>query len=219
MIKHAVPMMFVFYVQIVGGISALDLPVIFLKYEAGIGGEETELEETEMSSYRHTVNVRLKEKLSNRVTTNLYSTFSRKEYLLEKGSYFYVNIYPDIAWNLTDYLKLTNGIKSQWTFYDELDSNELSKDLVNIRAKTSLTFKMYKDLKLIPSFQGSFDLHENPEKSSQTYTLGLSISALLGNVSLAGKYSGNWRLTLGEFSTVTERFNSEFGVNLSWDPN
>ena len=217
--RYTIPIMLSIFMQLVCRLCALDLPVFFLKYDGGIGSEETELEEIETSSYRHTASLRIKEKLSEQVTTNLNTTVSRKEYLFRKGSYFYVNVNPDISWSFSDNLQWTNDVKSQWTFYDELDSYGISKDLISIRTKTSLSVKMDQMLKLTPSFQGSFSLHENPEKSSQTYTVGIGINSSLGNLSLTGKYSGILRLSMGTLSTISDRFNSEFGINLTWDPN
>ena len=75
-------------------------------------------------------------------------------------------------------------------------------------------------LKLTPSFQGVFDLYRNDEKAQQTYTAGLSLELKLSPAArLNARYRGIARVPLGSESTVTERFNNEFGVNLSWDPN
>lgn len=217
--KFALLIMIIISLQGVWRLCALDLPVFFLKYEGGVGGEETESEEVETSSYRHTASLRIKEKFNERITSNLYTTVSRKEYLFEKGSYFYVNVNPDVSWDLTDYLQWDNDFRSRWTFYDELDTHGLSKNLINIHAKTSLAFKMNQMLKFTPTIQGSFNLHENPEKSSQTYTVGIGFMSSFGNLSLSGRYTGILRLSLGELSTISERFNSEFAANLTWDPN
>jgi len=97
--------------------------------------------------------------------------------------------------------------------YDELDSSGLPKDLTSLLAKTKLTFKVLDQLKLIPSFQGVFDLYENQEKMQATYTCGLSVeSRLERGLRFGGRYKGILRYPLGEQSTVTERFNNEFGV-------
>ena len=83
-----------------------------------------------------------------------------------------------------------------------------------------MTFKVLDQLKLIPSFQGVFDLYENEEKMQATYTAGLRVeSKLSAATKLSGRYKGILRSPLGEQSTVATRFNHEFGVNVSWDPN
>jgi len=64
-----------------------------------------------------------------------------------------------------------------------------------------------------------FDLYQNEEKAQQTYTAGLGLeSRLSGAWRLSGRYRGITRVPLGPESTVADRFNPEFGVNVSWDP-
>jgi hypothetical protein len=68
--------------------------------------------------------------------------------------------------------------------------------------------------------QGVFDLCEDEADTQQTYVAGLGVeSRLRGDWRLAGRYRGILRLPLGPDSTIGGRFNHEFGVNLSWDPN
>lgn len=75
-------------------------------------------------------------------------------------------------------------------------------------------------MKLIPFLQGVFDLYQNEEKSQQTYTAGLGVeSRLSGAWRLNGRNRGIAHVPLGPESTVADRFNQEFGLNLSWDPN
>ena len=195
-------------------------PVFFLKYDGGLGSEEIEeQEEIEPSSYRHTVTFRIKEELGAALTANLYTAVSRKEYLLEKGSYTYTYLNPDIAWEITDTIKWYGVLRSKWTFYDEPDSKGLSKDLSSLSAKTNVTVKLLDALKLTPSVQGVFDLYENEEKTRQTYTFALGLDATLGSVAVGANYRGILRYPLGEQSVVLARFNHEFGMDVSWDPN
>ena len=42
---------------------------------------------------------------------------------------------------------------------------------------------------------------------------------LSGAWRLSGRYRGIVRVPLGPESAVADRFNQEFGLNLSWDPN
>ena len=201
-----------------------ELPVFFLRYDGGLGSEEIETEEgeeeIEPSSQRHTFNLRIKEEWSDLLTTNLYTAFSRKEYFLEKGSYSYFYLNPDVNWEITDNIKWNTEFRSKWTVYDETDSKGLSKDLTSLLARTNFTFKLFDNsLEVVPSFQGVFDLYENQEKSRQTLTFGVGLSSKLGNVNLGGKYRGILRYPLGEQSAVTFRFNNEFSLNATWDPN
>jgi hypothetical protein len=196
------------------------LPVVTLKYDGGYGSEEAEEEEhIETSSHRHTVLLRIKEELSDDFTVNLYSAFSRKQYLQEKGSYLYFYLNPDILWYLTDRLRWYTAFRTKWIFYDELDADGKVKDYGSYLAKTDLTIKAADGLKLVPSVQGIWDIYQNPEKSVQTYIAGLNITSEIGGWSFSGRCRGSARFPLTSQSTALFRFNTEFGLSASWDPN
>ena len=202
----------------------IKLPVFFLYYDGGLGSEEIEPEDgeeekIEASSQRHKVTLRIQEEWSDEVSTNLYTAVSRKEYFLQSGSYSYFYLNPDIAWEITDRIKWYTGFRSKFTFYDELDSEDLSKDFTSLLAKTNFTFKPVDKLKIIPSFQSVFDLYQNEAKTQTTQTFGLSITSTIDNVRVGGRYKGILRSSLGDESTVPLRLNNEFGVNVNWDPN
>ena len=154
-----------------------------------MGSEEIELEdevgeEIEPSSQRHQVTFRIKEEWSDSFTTNLYSAVTRKEYYLQSGSYLYFYLNPDIAWDITDRIKWYTGFRSKWTFYDELDSDDNPKDLTSFLAKTKFTLKPLDRLKLVPSYQGVFDLYQKEVKTKQSHTFGLNVSSTLGQINL-----------------------------------
>jgi hypothetical protein len=203
----------------------IKLPVFFLRYEGGAGSEEIEPEEgepeeVEPSSQRHKVTLRIKEEWSDDFTTNFYTAVSRKEYFLQSGSYTYFFLNPEFAWDIGDRLRWGTGFRSKWIWYDEPDSCGDSKDITSLLAETALVFKVLDRLKLTPSFQGVFDVYRNHEKTRQTYTAGVSLeSTLIRELRLSGRYRGIVRIPLGSASTVSRRFNNEFGINLSWDPN
>lgn len=203
----------------------IKLPVFFLRYDGGVGSEEIapeegEEEEVEPSSQRHKITLRIKEQWSDSLATNLYTAVSRKEYFLQSGSYSYFYINPDFVWDITDRVRWSSAFRSKWTWYDELDSYGESKDLTSLLAKTELTLKVLDQLKLIPSFRGVFDLYRNEEKIQQTYTAGLRVESKINpEVRLSGRYRGILRVPLGAESIISDRFNNEFGINLSWDPN
>ncbi len=203
----------------------IDLPVFFLRYDGGVGSEEMESEdgggeEVEPSSQRHKVTLRIKEQWSDSFTTNFYTAVSRKEYFQQSGSYTYFYVNPDFVWDISDRVRWSSAFRSKWTWYDELDSYGESKDLTSLLAKTEFTVKVLDQLKLTPSFRGVFDLYRNEEKIQQTYTAGLSVESRINpEVRLSGRYRGILRIPLGAESTISDRFNNEFGINLSWDPN
>jgi hypothetical protein len=203
----------------------IKLPVFFLRYDGGVGSEEMEMEEgegeeVEPYSQRHKITLRIKEQWGDSLTTNLYTAVSRKEYFQESGSYTYFYVNPDFVWDITDRVRWNSGFRSKWTWYDELDSYGQSKDLNSLLAKTELTLKVLDQLKLTPSFQGVFDLYRNKGKIQQIYTAGLKVESRINpEVRLSGRYRGIVRVPLGAESTISDRFNNEFGINLSWDPN
>jgi hypothetical protein len=200
------------------------LPVFFLRYDGGLGYEEIaaaegEEEEIEPCSQRHRVTLRIKEEWSDSLVTNLTTAVSRKTYTHEKGSYTYFYLYPDLAWEISGAVKWTCGFRSKFTAYDEPDEDGHSKDVTALLAKTGFTFKAAEGLKIMPAYQAVFDLHEYAGYSRATQTFGLGISSAMDALRLSARYRGILRDALGEASTVDLRFNNEFGLNLSWDPN
>jgi len=210
---------------VVGSAEDVKLPVFFLRYEGGIGTEEIEPEEPAEellmpSARRNTVSLRVKEQWNDRFTTNLYSTVSRKEYFLQSGSYLYFFLRPDFAWQLTDRIKWSAAFRSKWIWYDEPYADGSPKDLTSLLARTELSLRFPNQLRLNPYVQGVFDLYEKDENTRQTYTAGLGLeSRLSGAWRLNGRYRSVMRVPLGGESVVRDRFNHEFGLNLSWDPN
>jgi len=205
----------------------IKLPVFFLRYDGGVGSEEMATEEGEEEqlepySQRHKVTLRIKEQWGDGFATNLYTAVSWKRYFRENESddytYFYVN--PDFVWDITDRVRWSSEFRSKWTWYDGLDSYGESKDLTSLLSKTELTLKVLDQLKLTPSFRSVFDLYRNADKIQQTYTAGLRVESRINpEVRLTCRYRGILRVPLGAESTISDRFNNEFGINLSWDPN
>jgi hypothetical protein len=194
------------------------LPVFYLKYDTLLGSEETE-EDIEQSTYRHTVSLRVKEQFSKEFTTNVLTTYSRKEYLLEKGSYSYIAVNPYMTFDITDRVRWYQGVRSKWVYYDETDSEGESKDFNSLFFDTELIFKPIDNLRLTPSVKGVYDLFQNEEKTRQTYTFGFALNTRIENVHLGGRYRAVTRFPLSEESTVSKRFKNEFGASMSWDPN
>ncbi len=214
-----------FLLPLLASAQDLKLPVFFLRYDGGVGSEQIEPEDVEEeqlepSSQRHKLTLRIKEEWSEQLVTNLYTAVARKLYYLQPGSYTWFYLNPDFAWDITDRLQWSTGFRSKWTVYDEPDSFGDPRDFTNLLLKTELTLRLLRELKLVPFVQGVFDLYENEENSQQTYVAGLGVeSRLRGDWRLGGRYRGILRLPLGPDSTVSGRFNHEFGLNLSWDPN
>ena len=220
--KGIFPWIIVFHL-LAGPGSAQDMriPVFFLRYEGGTEIEEMgEEDESPFDSQRHKVTLRIKEQWSDDFTTNLYSVVLFKLYDHPSDNYTYFYLRPNYIWDLTDRLRWTSEFRSKWTLYEELDSNNKSKDLTSLRAKTELSFKLLEQLKIIPSFQGVFDLYENQEKKQQIYTAGLRVESRLDpRLRFNARYRTVLRAPLGIESSVAWENQHEFGFNLSWDPN
>jgi hypothetical protein len=194
------------------------LPVFYLKYDSSLVSEETE-EDIEQSAVRHTVSLRIKEQFSRVLTTNLLTSFSRKQYRLEKGSYSYVAVNPYVSWDVTDKVRIFQGFRSKWICYDEPDSEGLSKDFTSLLFDTRVIFKPIEEIKITPSVKGTYDLFENDEKTRQTYRFGMAVDTKIDGVKVGGRYRAITRLPLKEESEVDLLFTNEFGVSVSWDPN
>jgi hypothetical protein len=204
----------------------IELPVFFVRYDGGLGSEaidpeeEDEVEEMEPSSQRHRLTLRIKEEWNEALTTNLYTVLSRKEYLLQAGSYSYVYLSPDVSWRLTDGVRWQTAFRAKWIWYDELDAAGRPKDILSLLARSALSWDPLDRLRVTPAFQGIFDLYRDETDVRQTYIAGLSVeSRSARGLRVSGRYRGILRFPLGEASTVGRRFNHEFAVNLSWDPN
>lgn len=206
---------------VLGSAQEIKLPVFFLRYDGGAEFEELEEEdESPFDSQRHKITFRIKEQWGDGFTTNLYTAVLFKLYDDPSNNYWYCYVNPNYIWDITDRLRWTSEFRSKWTLYNELDSDNNSKDLTSLRAKTELTFKPLEQLKIIPSFQSVFDLYENPEKVQQIYTAGLRFESRINpQVRLTGRYRAIMRASLGPESTVAGEDKHEFGLNLSWDPN
>jgi hypothetical protein len=208
---------------VLGSAQEIKWPVFFLRYEGGTEIEELEDEQEDESlfdSQRHKLTFRVKEQWSNEFTTNLYTAVLLKLYDDSDDNYRYCYLNPNYVWDITDRLRWTSEFRSKWTRYNELDSENNSKDLTSLRVKTELTYRLLEQLKIIPSFQSLFDLYENSEKLQQVYTAGLRFESRINpQVRLNARYRAILRAPLGPGSTVAREDKHEFGVNLSWDPN
>ncbi len=203
----------------------MKLPVFTLRYEGGVGSVEAEpgegeAEELEPSSRRHLASLRIKEQWSGALTTNLYAAVSRKECLLEAGSYLYFYLNPDVSWKVNDRLTWSAALRSKWVWYDEPDSDGRPKDLTTLLARTELSVRLLEDLKLTPSLQSVLDLYRNEEKVRQLYAAGVGLETRLGEGwRVSGRCRGILSLPFGEPSTVAGKLNYELGLSATWDPN
>jgi hypothetical protein len=202
----------------------IKLPVFFLRYEGGTEVEDLDEEEEEdgsiFDSQRHKLTLRIKEQWSDAFTTNLYTAAYFKLYDDPSDNYRYFYLNPNYIWDIGDRIRWSSEFRCKWTMYEELDSFGKSKDVTSLRAKTELPVKLLDQLKVIPSFQGVFDLYENPEKRQQIYTAGIRLESRINpQLRLNSRYRAILRAPLGPESTVSGEDKHEFGVNLSWDPN
>jgi hypothetical protein len=197
-------------------------PVFFLRYDGGTKFEQLNEEEEEsvFDYQRHKITLRIKEQWSDELTTNLYTTFFLKLYEeTSDADYWYFYLNPNYIWDITDRLRWSSEFRSKWIWNINPDAKD-DLDLTSLRAKTELTFKILEQLKIIPSFQGVFDLDASRQDSQQIYTAGLRLESRINpQVRLNARYRAILRAPLGEPSDVSGDDKHEFGINLSWDPN
>lgn len=123
-------------------------------------------------------------------------------------------------WDVSDRIRWRSEFRSKWTWYHDSGNQQNSPDLTSLLAKTEFTFEVRDHLKFIPSLRSEFDLYQDPAKGQQTYTAGLRMESKINSeIRLSSRYRGIVRAPLGDGSEVSNRFNNEFGINLSWDPN
>ena len=191
----------------------LHLPIFYLKYDFGIGIEEDD-GVTEQTDDKHKASFRIKERWSNILTTNLTFTFYDKNYVDGAGDYNYYSLYPEFTFRFNNSLKLDTGFRSKWVVYE----NTLN-DYTDLMFKTTFTFKPIPQISLIPSFQGTYSLYNDEERSKQTYVFGFGITTKLNSFVLSGSYRGTLRNPLNSDSTVNMDFYNQFSVGLTFDPN
>jgi len=197
-----------------------ELPVVSLAYDAAIGGTESDEETVEESSFRHEVALRIREEWSARVVSTLTGDVVRKLYVADTGaSYATLQLEPSLRVTLREGVKLEVGALARRALYDEPDSDERPRDYTRVRATTALTLGAVKGLSIEPRLQATWELYDNPLKSKQLYSLGMSLALRWGRWELGAKYNGSARSPLGALSIVEGKFDHAFGVDVSLDPN
>ena len=193
----------------------LQLPIFYLKYDYSFGVEEDEAdEEVEQTDDKHSVSLRIKERWSSLLTTNLTFAFFDKNYVEGTGDYNYYSLYPEFTFRFNNNLKFNAGFRSKWIVYENS-----ANDYTDLMFKTALTFKPVPKLSLIPSFQGTYSLYDDQERSKQVYIFGFGITSKLNSFVLSGRYRGTLRNPLNSDSAVTLDFYNEFSVGITFDPN
>jgi hypothetical protein len=210
-----------FLLAVLCSAQEIEWPVFFLRYDGGTKFEEADDEEQSLLDYqRHKITFRIKEQWRDEFTTNLYTTFFLKLYD-EPGDtdywYFYLN--PNFIWDITDRLRWTSDFRSKWQ-WNYIAGGKDKLDIISLRVKTELTFKLLEQLKIIPSFQSVFDLDSIPEGRQQIYTTGLRLESRINpQLRLNARYRAILQAPLGAANDEKGDDKHEFGINLSWDPN
>ena len=200
--------------------QGIRLPVFFLRYEGGVGSEELEPEEAEdeqlePSSQRHAVVLRIKEEWSDSLLTNLYTAVSRKEYFHQSGSYTYFYLNPELVWDVTDRL--------QWSHRPALQVDRLRRpagphqpsgqDRAGLQGGRRAEGRplLRGDLRPVPGrTEGPGDLRRGPGA-------GVAPRRRLAPCRPLPRHRAG--SPSDPRASWPDRFNQEFGVNLSWDPN
>lgn len=197
------------------------LPVFYLRYTGGVGFEELDDDDVglEPSSVRHSVSLRIKEQFSRLLTGNLTLFYSTKDYAGSTADYSYFYLKPDLSVELSDRLTLDGQVRSKWVSYDEPALSPDSRDYLQVTGGIATTYEPVRGTRITASANSGFDLCDDEARSEQSYGMGLRVVSRLRNVTFGGSYRGTLYVPLGSASEQTTDLSSEFGVNLTWDPN
>ncbi len=200
--------------------EGIKLPVFTTRYEIAYGTEEDEDEGSLIPSYlRHTAFFRVKEEFSDTFSSSLQLRYSQKDYFSTGGDYSYIYLNPAVDIELTDKLGLDFGLFSKWTWFNDLDNRGLSKDLFSFGARVATGYKIKKGLKITSFLKGLFNIYDNPEKRRQDYSLGIGVTARMGEFLFGARYRGVARFPLGAASSKLQDFYNLGALSLAWDPN
>ncbi|MBW8003462.1 MAG: hypothetical protein FVQ80_15850 [Planctomycetes bacterium] len=200
--------------------EGIKLPVFTTRYEIAYGTEEDEDEGSLIPSYlRHTAFFRVKEEFSDKFSSSLQLRYSQKDYFSTGSDYSYIYLNPAVDLELTDKLGLDFGLFSKWTWFNDLDGSGLSKDLFSFGARVETGYKIKKGLKISSFLKGLFNIYDNPEKRRQDYSLGIGVTARMGEFLFGARYRGVARFPLGSASSKLQDFYNLGALSLTWDPN
>jgi hypothetical protein len=184
------------------------------------GGAEEEEDSGDMapSSLRSTVTLRLKEDAAP-ATFGLAVRASWKDYLQQAGDYAYVQVNQDGTLRLSPAVKLGWNVAVKDTWYDDLDSQGASRDLVTLKAGSDAVLTPWKGITLDLGLDARWELAESEARNRQVYAGSASFSARLGGWVLGIRCRGEVRLPLGAAATAAAATFATGAVTLQWDPN
>jgi hypothetical protein len=110
-------------------------------------------------------------------------------------------------------------MRSKWVSYDEPDSGGESRDYLQLTGAVAASYQPVRGTRITGSLGTGFALHDNGDKSEQSYSGGIRVVSRLTRVTLGGSYRGIYYAPLGAPSDSDRSLTSEFGVSLTWDPN
>lgn len=204
-----------------GVLAEPKLPVISFSYDGDVGSTETEEESLDDSSWRHEIGLHIREEWSRAVVSTLAAELIRKLYLDDSGtSYTWYDVSPQLRWKLADALAWNTSLLVRRALFDEPYADGELRDYTRLKADSALSVGLAKGVTLAPRMLATLELFDDPERSRQSYALGVSFDAKIGQWSLGADYRGSLRLPLGALNvSTTTRLDHSFGAGLTWDPN
>jgi hypothetical protein len=197
------------------------LPVVSLSYDGVVGSTETEEEVMDDSSYRHEVDLQIREEWSRAVVSTLAAELVRKLTVIGSSpGYTTIQLSPQLRWKLTDSLAWNTSLLVRRALYDEPYAAGEPRDYTRLRADGALSVGLAKGVTLVPRLLATLELYDDPARSKQSYALGVSLDARFGQWSVGADYRGDLRLPLGALNVSTAtRLDHSFGAGITWDPN
>ncbi len=201
----------------------LPWPVTTFRYEASQGTEEDEEEGSLIPAYlRHTASLRVKEEFSRALEAALLLRYSRKDYFQSGTDYAYWLLAPEFILRRRPAWRLEGSLACKVTDYDPQASGSSLRDLVSLGSRLELGWDLTPRTEMTSSLRGAFDLVEDPQRSRQSYTLGVGLESRLGAERqwlLGVRYSGTSRFPVGPQSVGEQSYYHLGAFSLSWDPN
>ncbi len=184
-------------------LTAINLPELSFKYEILQGIDEDEDSgELLPDSIKHSFLFSIREDFSRSFRNTLKSRYVVKDYLASSGSYSYIKLYDSTSWSVTDMLKCNLDFGGKRIFFDNLDSEGLSKDYYLFSGKLGVGYRLNEYVKLGSWIKSSSYMYLNSEKSKEEWSLSGEISSTIDNFRLSARYRGTLRLPLGSDSDI-----------------
>ena len=217
--KNGVLVLFALAAAAAGWSLDWHLPITTMRVETSSGSDEDPDDGTlQPSSLRTTATVRIKEEASPDAF-GLTVRGAWKDYYEQSGDYSWIEVEQDGTLRLAEPLKLGYAAGVKDLSWAQLDSDGLSKDSLAVKAAATATLTIARGTTLEAGLAGRLQMGVNTARSLQSWVVGTSFNTRMGEWLLGVRYRGEFRLPLGEASSVTSTADHTGVLSLEWDPN